>query len=195
MAVTECSGLPAHSKSGAIFLTDNPKSLNFHDIQRLKDLANASGRDRFRYCLHGGPADIIQHMVLAMGRSVYIPPHRQVGRDKSYTLIEGEMRVVLFTERGEIFHVFEMGLSGAGEKPFLVRFDSGIWHTVFPLTSQVVYQELLIGTFAGTEYADWSPQTPAILVTQQEQIERWLEQYRSRPGECVLLADNVVLGA
>ncbi|MBF0402282.1 MAG: cupin fold metalloprotein, WbuC family [Magnetococcales bacterium] len=174
MANTEYPALPAHTKSGAIFLPDSFKALSRRDIQTLKDLANESGNNRFRYCLHAGPSDTLQQMVLAMGRDLYLPPHRQVGRDKSYTLIEGEMQVVLFTESGDVSHVFEMGHSSALDKPFIVRFDSGLWHTVFPLTPQVVYQELLIGTFMGTEYAEWSPQTPAMIARQQEQIAQWL---------------------
>ena len=47
-----------------------------------------------RFCLHKDHNDKVQEMVIGICNGVYVPPHRQKDKNKSYHILEGVLRVV-----------------------------------------------------------------------------------------------------
>lgn len=128
------------------------------DAQRLDALLEESRQDprgRVRICLHRDEQDLLHEMVIALADHGYLRPHRQVGRQKSYLILKGALRVLFFNEAGEVLRRLELD---AETRP-IARFDSGIWHTMTSMSEGTVYLETILGPFdkTGTDWADWAP--------------------------------------
>jgi len=140
--------------SQAIYFEKSIATISKKDIEYIKHLAKQDSQKRARFCLHRNRDDSPQEMILALCREVYIPPHRQLNRRKSYTLHEGKIRVVFFSEKGLIDKIID--LSAEDESlPFCIRFDCSQWHTVLALSEVVVYSEVMSGEFQ-VEFASWA---------------------------------------
>ena len=146
-------------------------------IDALKKRAAHSPLRRARYCLHPDPSHPLNVMVIALCRDTYLRPHRfRPDKSKVYHLIEGDMDVVFFDNEGDIIKRIEMGERHT-KKTFLCRWAEQIWHTPFPRTDTVVYEEITQGPFVkelDAEYALWSPaedDTAGIAILQKKIME------------------------
>lgn len=137
-------------------------------VARLRAEALASARRRARLCLHPGPDDPVQEMLIAVAAGSWIPPHRQVGKEKSYLVLQGELAVVRFADE-QPAHAVRLGASGA----FLYRFDATTWHTVVVPDGIAVYLETVAGPWRaeGTEFAPWASDAAGLAV-----LEAWLRE-------------------
>ena len=129
-------------------------------IEMLKRRARTSPTRRFRLCLHHSPSDPTQEMIIVHCRDTYSRPHRHPGRSMSYHIIEGEMTVYLFDDRGRVTGRIETGPLGSG-KTCHFRLSSGGWYMPVTRTETVVFSEVLTGSNVGgeaTTYAPWAPE-------------------------------------
>lgn len=130
------------------------------EIADLKTAASNAPLRRARHCLHSGHEDQVQEMVIAICKDCYIAPHRQLGKTKSYVLLEGRMDLVFFEDDGTPNRRIALE-SPAGDKDCsALRFNSSHWHTVICLSSHAVYIESIAGPYRpeNTDWADWAPQ-------------------------------------
>ena len=144
--------------SQAIFSDTDAPSVDDDTLAELRDIARNSPRGRARFCLHQNHEDPLQEMVIALHRSGYIPPHRQIGRAKSYLCLEGKLFVCFFDDAGSL--VERLQLSAQGDNgPSIVRFPANRWHTVTALTEIAIYVEVVPGPYVPeeTKFADWAP--------------------------------------
>ena len=133
-------------------------------MQRLKESAKQSPRKLARLCMHRDTNDVVQEMILAFTRDCIIPPNAMPGKSESLTVVEGSILLVLFDDDGRVLNRVEMGPVG-GEKPFMYRLCSASWHTMIPLTDDVIVHECIEGPFVKVDVVPptWIPSEPDAL--------------------------------
>ena len=134
-------------------------------ITTLKDAARASPRHRARLCMHRSQDDAVQEMIIALLKPALFPPTRHVRKTKSYHMIEGELCVLLFDDRGASTQAIHLAAPG-GRLPFYYRLSEGHWNTTVPLSDVVVYHEIIEGPFTPSSSslaAPWAPAQPEAL--------------------------------
>jgi len=149
------------------------------ELEALRRDARTNPLKRARINLHQSPEDIIQEMVIALCKGSYICPHRQRNKEKSYSLIEGEMIVAFFNDLGRCTRSIRMGRE-RDRDPVVYRFASDEWHTVISLSETVIYVETTSGPYRPeeTEFVSWGPnpeddvQREAFLASFCEAVER-----------------------
>lgn len=143
-----------------IFAEGSRAPVNRATIARLKEMALAAPDRRSRFCLHQNHDDPVQEMIIVLAQGTRVPPHRQIGKRKSYYLFEGRLRLRFYDEGGRWGDEVYLSASHEGEEgaalSFALRFDASVWHTVFPETPFVVYLETIQGPF-NPQGTDWSP--------------------------------------
>ena len=82
---------------------------DFHDLERIKTAARMSELLRARFCLHLSPKDKVQQMVLAFCAGTEVPVHRHRNRTESFHVIEGQLEVLIFDDRGIVTESIKMG--------------------------------------------------------------------------------------
>ncbi len=141
----------------AEFATEDLVVVDNELIKKLKSSALKEKLGRYRFCLHKDHASPIQEMVIALGKSSYVQPHRHPdNRVESYCILEGELDVVIFNNMGEVEKI--LSLNEKNNK--VLRIGASIWHMPIARSEWVVYHEVLQGPFdkeVVVEYAKWAP--------------------------------------
>lgn len=127
-------------------------------LERLKLSAKAVPLKRSRICLHRNVSEQVHEMVIAFHKDSYVRPHRHINKSESFHVIEGELAVVFFDDEGQVTRKVAMGPLESG-KTFFYRLNSGLWHTLIPLSEFVIIHETTGGPFDKSDdnFASWSP--------------------------------------
>lgn len=155
-------------------MSADPQLIDHYTIAALKEAALVAANYRSRICLHQSLDSKVQQMLIAFHAKSFIGPHRQVGREKSYVIMDGAATVAFFDEQGVLTEkVVLSDIKQSG--PSLIHFTSSLWHIFVPQTEYVVYLETLEGPFNTelTEYAPWAPS-----YWDSNVIREFLKQYR-----------------
>jgi cupin fold WbuC family metalloprotein len=162
----------------------HPTTVGSDSIDFLKGRLPSSPLGRVRFCAHSSDSDALHEMVIAMGRDTYIRPHRHLTKTESYHLVEGEMDVIIFDDRGEIRQVVAMGSAGAGRIVFY-RLSISAFHSMAIRTPTVVFQETTNGPFRKEEtlYAPWAPMDTDI--ARVKEFQRYMAREIARQPEIV----------
>jgi glucose-6-phosphate isomerase len=158
------------SESNTFFADQEIVEINLTQLEDLKHAASHSPLKRARLCLHRTHDDQVQEMVIAFCRGTYNPPHRHQNKSESFHVIEGELLIIFFDDRGKVTRRIKLGPPNA-ESTFLYRLSSDLWHTVVPLSEFVIIHETTTGPFVrgATECAAWAPDD-----SDREQIDKFL---------------------
>lgn len=144
----------------SLFFSDNSgiAEIKPDQLNQLKRAAEEANLRRARFCLHRDFQDPVQEMVIAFCRDSYIRPHKHVNKSESFHVIEGNLAVVFFDDNGEVIRKIEMGPVGSG-RVFMYRLNVSLWHTVIPLSDNVILHETTTGPFIKSDEnnAKWSP--------------------------------------
>jgi cupin fold WbuC family metalloprotein len=138
-----------------------PHPLPFADrslIDFLKQAASSTPRRRARFCAHPS-ADCDQHdMLIVSHRDTYIAPHRHFGKSETFTVLEGDVDIILFDETGGVTALITMGAPASG-KPFFYRMPPGQFHALSIRSELLVFLESTKGPFRpeDSESAPWAP--------------------------------------
>jgi len=124
------------------------------DVDFLKGIATEE--EKARALLHGKPNAVLHEMLIIHSFGQYIQPHINERSSKSFLVFEGEMVVVVYDESGDIRDHFRLCKLGS-ESPFFARLNESLYHTVVPLTDQVVFLETVMGPHTETRYAIFAP--------------------------------------
>jgi len=127
---------------GAIFNTEPVLAVDRDMIEHLKERARCSPTRRYRLCLHHSTADPIQQMIVVHCRGNDSRPHRHPAASMSYTMIEGEMSVVLFDGQGNETQHIELAAPGTG-KNVCLRLGPGIMYVPVCESETAVFHETL----------------------------------------------------
>jgi cupin fold WbuC family metalloprotein len=127
-------------------------------IDFLKHVASTTPRRRARFCAHPS-ADSDQHdMLIVSHRDTYIAPHQHFGKSETFTVLEGDVDIILFDETGDVTELIAMGPPASG-KPFFYRMPPGRFHALAIRSEHLVFLESTKGPFraSDSESAPWAP--------------------------------------
>jgi len=127
-------------------------------LDRLKRAAAESPLHRARLCLHLSTDDTVQEMLIAICRNLLFQPHRHLRKTESFHIIEGDLYVLIFDDRGEVIRAIHMGPPGSG-RVFCYRLNASRYHAILPRSPFVVFHETTAGPFRTNEaqFAPWAP--------------------------------------
>lgn len=133
-------------------------SLRAGDFEELKRHALKEPLRRSRFCLHTDNQQMVHEMIIAQCNDTYNPPHRHSGKPKSFHMIEGKMKVILFDDAGNVTRSFIMAPPGQGEVA-IFRLNKPCYFTVVPLDEVVIVHETVQGPFdpVKKDNAPWAP--------------------------------------
>lgn len=133
-------------------------TIDFETIRFLKNKATRNIRKRSRLCCHMDIEDSLHEMLIVHASDVYVRPHKHKNKIESFHIIEGDLDVIIFDEKGDIHKIITMGTSNSG-KVFYYRLSDFFFHTVVPVSDNVVFHEITNGPFDrnDTIFAPWSP--------------------------------------
>ena len=141
-----------------LFATDSIVKISKENINQLKHVADEAHRKRSRLCAHKDISSSLHEMLIVLKKDTYIRPHKHVGKNESFHLIEGVLELVLFEDNGDIREVIQMGDYGSG-RIFYYRIDEPIFHSILIKSDIAVFHESTKGPFIreDTIFANWSP--------------------------------------
>ncbi|WP_119861792.1 WbuC family cupin fold metalloprotein [Pseudoalteromonas sp. MSK9-3] len=125
------------------------------DLLFLKERANNSERKRARICLHESNHCALQEMVIALCKGTYVPPHKHEHKVESFTVLEGEARLIIFDISGTIISQLELSPNACK----FCRIPENQFHTLVIISDIFVVVETTQGPFnnSGTENAKFAP--------------------------------------
>jgi cupin fold WbuC family metalloprotein len=143
----------------AIYYSPHPLPFADHGlVDFLKQAASTTPRRRARFCAHPS-AEAEQHdMLIVSHRDTYIAPHRHFGKSETFTVLEGEVDIMLFDATGGVTELITMGAPASG-KPFFYRMPPGQFHALSIRSELLVFLESTKGPFRAddSESAPWAP--------------------------------------
>lgn len=127
---------------GATFNTEPVLAVDHDMIEMLKERARCSPALRYRLCLHHSTDDPIQEMIVVHCRGNDSRPHAHPAASMSYTMIEGEMTVVLYDDAGNEADRIELAAPGHG-KNLCLRLAPGVTYVPVCRSDTAVFHETL----------------------------------------------------
>ena len=132
--------------------------VNHEMIEEIKYEALQSSRHMARLLMHLSHEDVVQEMLIAMGRGCVVTPNSAAGKSESLQVIEGRLLLVIFDLEGNVVKEEEMAPVG-NNCASIYRLNFTPWHTMIPLTEMVVVHETLQGPFENSSepMPSWIP--------------------------------------
>lgn len=138
--------------SNALFIEGDIKKVDSNKISLLKEKAFNSANGRYRYCLHNGISDDIQNMIIAITAGSELLPQRRVGSSKCFSIIEGEITIIVFNEAGEVIELINL----VANDTQTIWISDKYYTLTYPRSSIAVYQEVITGHFDyQNDYPNW----------------------------------------
>jgi len=162
-----------------LFADESIVTVEYQDIQQLKEYSDLNERKRIRLCAHRDIEDRIHEMLIIHAKNTYVRPHKHINKTESFHIIEGTADIVIFSEDGTILDLIEMS-DYSGGQIFYYRLSDARFHTVFIKSEVVVFHETTNGPFCreDTVFAEWSPHDNEVDAT-----HRFLENLGSQLTE------------
>lgn len=135
-------------------------------FKELFSKAGTNPRKRVNVNFHSSPNDIVQRMVVAIRKGTYIRPHHHPNERKWELLLilKGRANLIFFEADGKIKEKIEVGenshISGIEINPFT-------WHTLVPITEEVIMFEVKEGPYIPAEkidFASWAPEEGSVKI-------------------------------
>ena len=158
-----------------LYSSESFVSLNGDDLNQMKQIAKLNDRHRIRICTHQSIEDNVHEMIIYHPKDTYVPPHMHIGKDESFHLISGKIKLILFNENGKISKVLEMGEHKTG-KAFYYRIPAGTYHTQI-FKQDTFFHEVTRGPFDKKDsiIATWAPDENDSLL-----VEEYLKKIKNR---------------
>ena len=132
------AGLKLNKVNDEVFVAEEQiVRLSGREISFLKQHAASNARGRARICAHRTKEDALHEMIIAISAQSYIHPHKHLEKSESFHIIEGEVNVVMFDDRGGIVDIIELGEAGSGRN-FYYRLSNSVFHTLLIHTDFLV---------------------------------------------------------
>ena len=140
------------------YSVDDIAKLSKKDINFLKEKMLKNNLQRIRICAHKGIKDKIHEMFIVLRKNNYIRPHRHLNKSESFHLVEGNAKIVVFDNDGNIKDVICVDSYDSGKK-FYYRMNNAFFHTVLPTSDFLIFHETVQGPFRkeDTVFAPWAP--------------------------------------
>lgn len=144
------------AKSLSFYCKKSPVRIDWKFIEELKATSAKHGNVNVRLCLHSDPDAVFHQMVILERKGKYYRPHKHKLKGEAFHIIEGRMAVFVFDEQGRVTDTCVLD----AKESFIYRVDTGIYHSVLPITDMVIYHESKPGPFLGDQdsvYPTWAP--------------------------------------
>lgn len=128
------------------YAVDGLLSISDAELAVLKAEMVNTPRQRLRICTHANADAALHEMFVCYTRSTAIAPHKHVGKDETFYVIEGDMDFILYNDTGDVKQILPMGPPGSG-KAFCVRVPASTFHSVRVNSDFVVLHEATRGPF------------------------------------------------
>ena len=145
-----------HVESSCVFYTQDEIVIFTNEMKNfLISSAAKHCKKEARLCTHLSPENQLHEMIIVHSKGNYVPPHKHFNKVESFHLIDGQLAIVIFNEKGEIKQVIQL----SDKKDIYYRLQKSMYHTVVPLSEYVVYHEVTDGPFLIDEKheATWAP--------------------------------------
>lgn len=133
--------------------------VNDKEIVSLKKQALNIPQRKIRLCLHKNEQDLLHEMVIVLCKGCYVRPHKHIYKTESFHILEGDLFLVIFDDKGGI--IKKILMSDEDNKGiFLARIEKNYWHMIIPITDFVVFHETTNGPYKGRDdsiFASWAP--------------------------------------
>ena len=133
---------------------------NKNIISKIKKLADISKKKRSRVIIHLDRNSKVNEMLICLKKDSYIQPHiHPTCKTESYHVIEGEMSVYIFNQKGKVSKIVNMGDYKKGSI-FYYRMNKGTFHMPVATSKYCIYHEVFAGPFKkkrDVKYSEWSP--------------------------------------
>lgn len=141
-----------------LYAGDGIVTIDAATVADLKRQAAGNPRRRIRLCAHPRVDDRLHEMVIVHASETYVRPHKHPGKSESFHVIEGDVDVVIFDDRGGVSRVIPMGSIDSG-RPFFYRIAEPLFHTLLIRSPVLVFHEATNGPFRreDTVFAPWAP--------------------------------------
>jgi cupin fold WbuC family metalloprotein len=161
---------------GIFAVMDNIIKINKSYIDFIKSEALKTNLKRARLCFHPNSNEPIHEMLIASSKDGYVRPHKHENKTESFSVIEGEIDVIIFNDNGTIEETIEMG-DPRSDKKFYYRSPKNQFHSVIVKTPIAVFHETTNGPFSTGDsiYAEWSPEE-----NDKERISSFLDKIRKQ---------------
>jgi glucose-6-phosphate isomerase len=106
----------------------------------------ADKMNKSRLNLHQERREKVQEMIIAINKKNNTKPHVHIDKTESFQVLEGEMMMFIFNEKGKVLQKVKMGNYESG-LPFICRIQPNIWHCNKALTKEVLFYEVIEGPF------------------------------------------------
>ncbi|MCC7205180.1 MAG: WbuC family cupin fold metalloprotein [Phycisphaeraceae bacterium] len=154
-------------------------------LERLTREARTAPLGRARLCLHRSTRDAIQEMVIAFRRDSLVRPHRHPERCESVHVIRGKGVVLIFDDTGKVTRRIDLAALGQARQceHWMYRLCEGLWHTLVPMSDDLVIHEASQGPFEQSGGGSFAPFAPEDGPALDAFIERTLAESLSLSGE------------
>jgi len=128
------------------------------DIEKLKELALLTPRERVRFCSHKTSKETTQEMFIVHPQAAYVRPHKHLNKIESMMVLQGEVDYVTFDNEGNVTDTISMGDFSSG-KTFYNSLRTEIYHSLLIRSEWLVFLEVTQGPFNREDsvFAEWSP--------------------------------------
>ncbi len=127
------------------------------ELNLLRKLATAQREKKARILLHGDSGHSLHEMLITHSNGSYIRPHINESSAKSFLVLEGEMMVFFFDDRGGISDRYLLRPEKSGGD-FMLRFQDPVFHTLVVMSETVSFLETVLGPHRQTRYAEFAPE-------------------------------------
>ena len=136
--------------------------------------AEESPRKRSNTNLHDNPDDSVQKMCVALKKGTYVRPHYHPNQKKWEVLLilRGQANVYIFNKDGIIDEKF---ILGEGESISGVEIKPNTWHTLVPVSDDVIMFEVKEGPYTPAETSDFAEWAPEEGDEKVESFLKWIE--------------------
>lgn len=126
------------------------------DIEALKAIVHGCARKRVRICTHSNVDDALHEMFVCYTKETQIAPHKHVGKDETFYVMEGEMDFILYNDSADVKKIIRMGSAQSG-LPFCIRVPRDTYHKVVLHSEYCLLHEATPGPFLreDTVWANW----------------------------------------
>ena len=129
--------------SVACFAVSNNVIIDQDTIKELKLLSKRLGKKNIRICLHNHRDSNLHNMINLIYRKGDNNPHKHIHKSESYHIIEGQMIITLFDDRGIIMDEYLLNEN----ETFLFRVGRDTFHSTVPKSEYVIFHETRPGPF------------------------------------------------
>lgn len=152
-------------------------------FEQLLIKANESPRKRSHFNLHSELDEPVQRLCIALKKGTYVCPHHHPKSNKWELMLplRGQVAIVIFNEDGKIL---EKQTLGEGEALRGIELEPNTWHTLYPVSDDVILLEVKEGPFTPTDQSDFASWAPNEGESGVAEFLKWLklaeegEQYR-----------------